>query len=546
MEELKKICLKVYENKYKAVHIGTGEEGNVYTWRTLQQMLIAHTVHRDTVLEECKTALPFNGIWDALAQSGRMRGVVSGSTSFDAALGDYREWKQWMDQMANRLPFHRLLRKAFLFEWITFDSWYKACSSPEQDFTASTNGSHTLLDDFMSLRPSKMATDTVVVHGLRMIQQSLLRKMNVQMNFDSYLQPWGAGSDFDTTRKTKLLTSTDTLFVLPVNVGVHYAVLIVDRTFKKFVVYDSLSTSPASDAVLHIVRVLRGEDQFSTYEDPCDVHNRPQQTGGVSCGVFVLSFVLIYSTIIRNDRRNTATVQAEHFFDLHKAAFMITSGLIHHLADPTRTRENNKLQVDALIHQLQEFDADRGADCGPDRGADCGPDRGADCGPDRASQPGPDADYPGPDRSAQPGPDRGPDRGDSNEPAMTEFNEFDSDVVNEAFQRTQSISNPFRVNLRPSDVRCLHDGAWLNDEVVNLWMRMLHERNNLRCRIPAHFFNTFFYSLLYNRSNVYNYEAVKRWSRKFDLFSKSRVYIPVNLNRVRETCLRDQTYIKLN
>nr|XP_009785328.1 PREDICTED: ubiquitin-like-specific protease ESD4 isoform X6 [Nicotiana sylvestris] len=63
-------------------------------------------------------------------------------------------------------------------------------------------------------------------------------------------------------------------------------------------------------------------------------------------------------------------------------------------------------------------------------------------------------------------------------------------------------------------LQCLRPGAWLNDEVINVYLELLKEREKrepqkfLRC----HFFNTFFYKKLISGKGGYNYQSVKRWT----------------------------------
>ena len=56
-------------------------------------------------------------------------------------------------------------------------------------------------------------------------------------------------------------------------------------------------------------------------------------------------------------------------------------------------------------------------------------------------------------------------------------------------------------------------------------MFLLQERDALVCasdssRKPCHFFNSFFFTKLLENGS-YNYRQVKRWTKRFDLFSRS-------------------------
>ena len=82
----------------------------------------------------------------------------------------------------------------------------------------------------------------------------------------------------------------------------------------------------------------------------------------------------------------------------------------------------------------------------------------------------------------------------------------------------------------------LSPSGWLVDEVVNYYMFLLQERDALVCasdssRKPCHFFNSFFFTKLLENGS-YNYRQVKRWTKRFDLFSRSKVFAPVNVGNM--------------
>lgn len=105
-----------------------------------------------------------------------------------------------------------------------------------------------------------------------------------------------------------------------------------------------------------------------------------------------------------------------------------------------------------------------------------------------------------------------------------------------------------KVRLKGSDLARLSPGCWLNDEIINLYMRLLQERDT---RLHAagkegyprcHFFNSFFLSKLYKDTGTYDYESVRRWtvpgrlkavgqSRK-SILDCDKIIIPVNQSNV--------------
>jgi len=84
----------------------------------------------------------------------------------------------------------------------------------------------------------------------------------------------------------------------------------------------------------------------------------------------------------------------------------------------------------------------------------------------------------------------------------------------------------------------LAPGQWLVDELVNYYFAMLQQRDAELCaaepgRAPSHFFNSFFIpKLMGTDARTYNYAGVRRWTKKFDLFSRHRVFAPVNVGNM--------------
>ncbi|KAK7884297.1 hypothetical protein WMY93_027420 [Mugilogobius chulae] len=66
---------------------------------------------------------------------------------------------------------------------------------------------------------------------------------------------------------------------------------------------------------------------------------------------------------------------------------------------------------------------------------------------------------------------------------------------------------------------------WLNDEIINFYMNLLVERSKDPTLPSVNTFNTFFFPKL--RSS--GYSAVRRWTKRMDIFSKDILLIPVHL-----------------
>lgn len=81
------------------------------------------------------------------------------------------------------------------------------------------------------------------------------------------------------------------------------------------------------------------------------------------------------------------------------------------------------------------------------------------------------------------------------------------------------------VQILRKDINTLLGLNWLNDEIINAYMTLLVLRGKQYCRKRVYAFNTFFYPKL--RSS--GYSAIKRWTRKVDIFSHDFLLVPVHL-----------------
>ncbi|KTG30231.1 hypothetical protein cypCar_00003327 [Cyprinus carpio] len=87
------------------------------------------------------------------------------------------------------------------------------------------------------------------------------------------------------------------------------------------------------------------------------------------------------------------------------------------------------------------------------------------------------------------------------------------------------LSEGFRLTITRKDLQTLNHLNWLNDEVINFYMNLLVERSKQPNLPSAYTFNTFFFPKL--RSSGYN--AVRRWTKKVDIFSVDIILVPVHL-----------------
>lgn len=108
------------------------------------------------------------------------------------------------------------------------------------------------------------------------------------------------------------------------------------------------------------------------------------------------------------------------------------------------------------------------------------------------------------------------------------------EITNVMWQKAQNImsnKDPSAVllqtnesTIRLSDIQTLFNVNWLNDEVINTYLKLIADRSQQRKNYPSvHSFNTFFFSKLQN-----GYNGVRRWTKKIDIFSKDMIIIPIH------------------
>ncbi|XP_019086370.1 PREDICTED: putative ubiquitin-like-specific protease 1B [Camelina sativa] len=111
--------------------------------------------------------------------------------------------------------------------------------------------------------------------------------------------------------------------------------------------------------------------------------------------------------------------------------------------------------------------------------------------------------------------------------------------VNSAFSETNRMKilvshKKSSIQITGSTLQCLMPTQWLNDEVVNLYLELLKERETRDPQkfFKCHFFNTFFYIKL-ARDSGYNYQAVRRWTAYsklgYNLIDCDIIFVPIHL-----------------
>jgi Ulp1 family protease len=100
------------------------------------------------------------------------------------------------------------------------------------------------------------------------------------------------------------------------------------------------------------------------------------------------------------------------------------------------------------------------------------------------------------------------------------------------------LIDKFNIDMTVAKITCLRPETWLNDEVINFYLSMLQSDLN-QCAVgqgKIYSFNTFFMVQL-RQNNKYNFANVARWTKRVDIFSFQKVFIPINLNNLHWTLI---------
>lgn len=89
----------------------------------------------------------------------------------------------------------------------------------------------------------------------------------------------------------------------------------------------------------------------------------------------------------------------------------------------------------------------------------------------------------------------------------------------------QVLIEKFKLQITRNDIATLAGLNWLNDEIINFYMNLLVERGEQDGNSKVYAFNTFFYPKILSGGQA----AVKRWTRRVDVFAHDYILIPVHL-----------------
>ncbi|XP_073302452.1 ubiquitin-like-specific protease ESD4 [Primulina huaijiensis] len=119
---------------------------------------------------------------------------------------------------------------------------------------------------------------------------------------------------------------------------------------------------------------------------------------------------------------------------------------------------------------------------------------------------------------------------------LTKEEEDDIDRALSNFYRRKVLVSHKNSNIDISGeiLRCLSPEAWLNDEVINVYLELLKERESKDPQkfLKCHFFNTFFYKKLISGRGGYNFQSVRRWTTHkklgYNLLECDKIFVPIH------------------
>ena len=118
------------------------------------------------------------------------------------------------------------------------------------------------------------------------------------------------------------------------------------------------------------------------------------------------------------------------------------------------------------------------------------------------------------------------DEEDAELPELTDEMESEiNDILSSA--PSQTLVNAHDIPITRKDLDTLRGLNWLNDEIINFYLQMIVARSKENENWPnVYTMNTFFLPKLMKTG----FDAIKRWTRKVDIFSFDIILVPVHLD----------------
>ena len=103
------------------------------------------------------------------------------------------------------------------------------------------------------------------------------------------------------------------------------------------------------------------------------------------------------------------------------------------------------------------------------------------------------------------------------------------ELLNDKARRNHHIIlEHFNIPMTGQKFACLREGQWINDEIISFHMCLLQKRDDDKAERysshkKSHYFNSFFYQRLVIEKGHYDFNNIKRWTKKFNIFEKERI-----------------------
>ena len=96
-----------------------------------------------------------------------------------------------------------------------------------------------------------------------------------------------------------------------------------------------------------------------------------------------------------------------------------------------------------------------------------------------------------------------------------------------------TVAFKYGINLQISDLLKLMPMGWLNDNIIDFYLKLVNEQIDLQNATTPNargcfFFSSKFYTKLTKEYTSYDYELVSRWTRDTNIFSKDFIIIPIH------------------
>ena len=116
-------------------------------------------------------------------------------------------------------------------------------------------------------------------------------------------------------------------------------------------------------------------------------------------------------------------------------------------------------------------------------------------------------------------------------PLSAEMEDVVDDALSPGHDPREQLVEYQNIPVTRRDIATIRPDKWLNDEVINLFMKLLDARSQAAtdAALPkCYFAQTNFYTKLAEGPNGYCYKDVRRWTKKVDVFTKDLLIVPIH------------------